>query len=89
LEFAFVAAGLLSLAYIPRPALWDAVAGLVLLAAADCRAVALRGARWETLLYFDVSGEQSAATLARWSEPLLLGDEPALARAVAARGSAL
>ncbi|MDB6088152.1 MAG: putative inositol-monophosphatase [Gammaproteobacteria bacterium] len=89
LEFAFVAAGLLSLAYIPRPALWDAVAGLVLLSAADCRAVALRGARWETLLYFDVSGEQSAATLARWSEPLLLGDESALACAVAARGSAL
>jgi myo-inositol-1(or 4)-monophosphatase len=86
LEFAFVAAGLLSLAYIPRPALWDVVAGLVLLGAADCRAIALRAAHWETLLCFDVADCESVATLARWSEPLLIGDESALARAVAARG---
>ncbi len=87
LEFAFVAAGLLSLAYIPRPALWDVVAGLVLLGAADCRAAARRATRWETLLYFDVSGNDTAATLAGWSEPLLIGDEAALARVVAARGA--
>jgi myo-inositol-1(or 4)-monophosphatase len=89
LEFAWVAAGLLNLAYIPRPALWDVAAGLVLLGAADCRAVALRPGRWETLLYFDASGNDSAATLARWSEPLLIGNESALARAAAARGISL
>jgi fructose-1,6-bisphosphatase/inositol monophosphatase family enzyme len=78
LEFAFVAAGLLSLSYISRPALWDAAAGLVLLHAADCHAVALRGSQRDTLLYFGGAGERSAAALARWSEPLLIGDKAAL-----------
>jgi myo-inositol-1(or 4)-monophosphatase len=78
LEFAFVAAGLLSLAYIPRPALWDAAAGMVLLHAAHCHAVALRGDHRDTLLYFEAGGDRSAAALARWTEPLLIGDEAAL-----------
>ena len=80
LEFAFVAAGLLSFAFIARPKLWDVVAGLVLLEAAGCRAVARRDARWDTLLYFGRYGDD-AATLTRWSEPVLLGDELALERA--------
>jgi len=80
LEFAFVAAGLLSFAYIGRPKLWDVVAGLVLLEAAGCRAVtASAGGDWETLLYFDAAADP--ATLARWSEPVLLGDPLALERA--------
>jgi len=80
LEFAFVAAGLLSFAFISHPRIWDVVAGLVLLQAAGCRAVAQRDARWDTLLYFGRYGDD-AATLARWSEPILLGDELALERA--------
>ncbi len=83
LEFALVAAGLLRAAYIPRPALWDVVAGLVLLNAAHCHAVALRSPRPETLLYF--SETDTAATLARWSEPLLIGDKAALDLALAAQ----
>jgi myo-inositol-1(or 4)-monophosphatase len=86
LEFALVAAGVLRCAAIPRPALWDVVAGLVLLQAAGCRAVAWRGSRWETLLDFGgadaTQGGPSAAALARWSEPLLIGDEAALGRAL-------
>jgi myo-inositol-1(or 4)-monophosphatase len=90
LEFAFVAAGMLRFAAIPRPALWDVVAGLVLLQAAGCRAVAWRDPRWETLLDFGSAGAQgrsAAAALARWSEPLLIGDEAALGRALAEHGS--
>jgi myo-inositol-1(or 4)-monophosphatase len=81
LEIALVAAGLLRLAYIPRPALWDVVAGLVLLQAAHCHALTLSGPRPDTLLYF--SGSSSPGTLARWSEPLLIGDKAALDLALA------
>jgi myo-inositol-1(or 4)-monophosphatase len=88
LEFAFVAAGQLSMAYIPRPALWDAAAGLALLHAADCQAVTPRSTRGETLLYFaGRDGDQSPASLASWSEPLLIGDAAALERARSAEAS--
>ena len=86
LEFAFVAAGLLSFAFIPRPRLWDVAAGVVLLQAAGCRAVIPGDSGWETLLYFGTPGEDPAA-LCNWSEPVLLGDELALERARAAQHS--
>jgi myo-inositol-1(or 4)-monophosphatase len=88
LEFAFVAAGLLSFAYIARPKLWDVAAGVVLLQAAGCRAVVPDAAGWRTLLYFGTSGDDPAA-LSRWSEPVLLGDELALesARGVSSGGA--
>jgi len=82
LEFAFVAAGLLRLAFIPRPAIWDAAAGLALLRGANCHAVVLRPSGPETLLYFGRAGDP-LPTLARWSEPLLIGDAAALSRASA------
>jgi fructose-1,6-bisphosphatase/inositol monophosphatase family enzyme len=80
IEFAFVAAGLLSFAYIARPKLWDVAAGLVLLEAAGCRAVVPHPTGWRTLLYFSTS-EDDAAVPSHWSEPVLLGDELALERA--------
>jgi len=80
LEFAFVAAGLLSFAYLSRPKLWDVAAGLVLLQAAGCRAVMPRTRHWDTLLYFSTT-KDDLTPLAHWSEPLLLGDELALERA--------
>jgi myo-inositol-1(or 4)-monophosphatase len=80
LEFAFVAAGLLSFAFIGRPKLWDVAAGLVLLEAAGCRALSPQGERWQTLLKFDAAGDADA--LARWSAPVILGDELALERAL-------
>ncbi|MFL6604873.1 MAG: inositol monophosphatase family protein [Steroidobacteraceae bacterium] len=76
-EFAYVAAGLLRIAYIPQPRIWDAAAGLVLLHAADCRALAARASRWDTMLYFP-SGTDN---LVDWSEPLLIGSQSDLARA--------
>lgn len=81
LEFALVAAGLLRIAYIPRPGLWDVVAGLALLQAAHCHAVVLRP-RPDTLLYFPE--DDTPAVLARWSEPLLIGSEAALDAALRA-----
>ncbi|HKO20562.1 MAG TPA: inositol monophosphatase family protein [Acidobacteriaceae bacterium] len=84
IEFAFVAAGLLSFAYIARPKLWDVAAGLVLVQAAGCHAVVPDPAGWRTLLYFGTS-EDDATALSRWSEPVLLGDELALERARSVR----
>jgi myo-inositol-1(or 4)-monophosphatase len=83
LEFAFVAAGLLSFAFIGHPKLWDVVAGLALLEATGCRALTRHAERWDTLLSFDMTADPGE--LARWSEPVLLGDELALERARAAR----
>lgn len=87
LEFAFVAAGLLSFAFLARPKLWDVAAGLVLLEAAGCGAVVPRAAGADTLLYFSTP-TQDLTELARWSEPLLLGDELALQRARGLHGAA-
>jgi len=78
-EFAFVAAGLLRIAYIPHPRIWDVAAGLSLLQAADCGARVRRARGWETMLYFP----GSQAGFAQWSEPLLIGSQSQLARALA------
>jgi len=75
LELAFTAAGLLEVAYLSRPSLWDAAAGLALLRAAGCTALARDGARWLPLEQFD-------GDLPSWNRPLLAGDGAALRRAV-------
>jgi myo-inositol-1(or 4)-monophosphatase len=80
-EFAYVAAGLLRIAYIPRPRIWDAAAGLALLSAAQCGAMVKRSSGWDTMLYFPASAA-SADNFVDWSEPLLIGSESDLARAV-------
>jgi myo-inositol-1(or 4)-monophosphatase len=80
-EFAYVAAGLLRIAYIPRPRIWDAAAGLVLLNAARCRAMVERAPGWETMLYFPDPAAR-ADNLVDWSEPLLIGSPSELARAL-------
>lgn len=78
IEFAFVAAGLLRIAYISRPRLWDVAAGLVLLSSAGCGARVRRDPGWDTMLYFP--GE--LASLREWSEPLMIGSELDLAAAL-------
>jgi myo-inositol-1(or 4)-monophosphatase len=80
-EFAYVAAGLLRIAYIPRPRIWDAAAGLALLHAAHCQALVKRASGWETMLYFP-SPQVRTDNLVHWSEPLLIGRQSDLARAV-------
>lgn len=68
-EFAYVAAGLLRIAYIPHPRIWDVAAGLALLRAAGCESRVKRGSGWDTLLYLP----QDELAARRWSEPLLIG----------------
>ncbi len=84
LEFAFTAAGLLQLAYISRPSLWDAVAGLALLDAAGCGARTTQEERWVEFRRFEDSAGAalSGETLAAWCRPLLIGERSALAHAV-------
>jgi myo-inositol-1(or 4)-monophosphatase len=75
LELAFTAAGLTELAHLSHPSLWDAVAGLVLLRAAGCTALTQEEDGWRPL-------ETFAGDFARWSRPLLAGDESVLQDAV-------
>lgn len=77
LEFAWVAAGLLRLAYIPRPALWDAVAGMVLLRAAGCEVRMKCDDGWRAL-------RRLAGDLSGWSESVLIGRPADLDSAVRA-----
>ncbi len=71
LEFAFTAAGILRVAYVARPSLWDAAAGLTLIHAAGCTALTLEEGRWVPLERF---GEDPAP----WCQPVLIGDERAV-----------
>lgn len=77
LELAYTAAGLLELAYLSHPSLWDAAAGLALLAASGCTALAREAHGWAPLQRFD-------GDLAHWSRPLLAGEPSALERALQA-----
>jgi myo-inositol-1(or 4)-monophosphatase len=81
LEMAFVAAGLLRVAYISRPALWDITAGLALLRAANCGARVWRMGGWQPFSWFE--SWRDPAVLAKWCEPLLIGDSAALEAAAA------
>jgi myo-inositol-1(or 4)-monophosphatase len=76
LELAFGAAGLLQLTHLGRPALWDAVAGLVLIEAAGCAALTRTARGWQPLERF------AASPLAAWCQPMLAGDRAALDRAL-------
>jgi myo-inositol-1(or 4)-monophosphatase len=82
LEMAFVAAGLLRVAYVPRPALWDVAAGLTLLRAANCGARVWRAGGWQPFSSFE--SWRDPAALANWCEPLLMGERTALEAAAAA-----
>jgi myo-inositol-1(or 4)-monophosphatase len=70
LECAFVAAGILQLAYLPSPAAWDVAAGIVLARSADCYVATRRRDTWHTFESFAAGGE-----LRNWREPVLIGKE--------------
>jgi myo-inositol-1(or 4)-monophosphatase len=80
LECAFVSAGILRLAYVSRPSLWDAAAALTLLQAAGCRAMTRDKSRWIPLERFivDRAANGSIATLGSWCKPLLAADRESL-----------
>jgi len=82
-EFAWVACGLLRLAHMPRPGLWDAAAGLALLHASGCSALTWEHGRWVPLLRFHPpSGEQAHNGLSAWKQPVLIGGAEDLAAAL-------
>jgi myo-inositol-1(or 4)-monophosphatase len=85
IEFAFVAAGLLRFAYIPRPRLWDAAAGLALIRSAGCAAMTHHDAQWRQLQCFSTadSVQQRAKDLPHWRQSTILGDAHAVERALA------
>jgi myo-inositol-1(or 4)-monophosphatase len=73
-EFAWVACGVLRLAHMPRPGLWDAAAGLALLHAAGCSALTWEHGRWAPLVRFrPPSTRHEHGTLAAWQQPVLIG----------------
>ena len=82
-EFAWVACGLLRLAHMPRPRLWDAAAGLTLLHAAGCSASTWEHGRWAPLVQFKPpASRQGRSSLADWKQPVLIGAAEDLAAAM-------
>ena len=81
-EFAWVACGLLRLAHMPRPGLWDAAAGLALLNAAGCRALTWEHGRWAPLVRFTAPSARNGGQLAAWKQPVLIGAEEDVATAL-------
>lgn len=86
LECAFVAAGLLRIAFLGRPSLWDAAAGVALLHAAGCLALTHQDGAWCELRRFTPpSASGPAATLREWCQPLLVGEHAAVTAALQLR----
>lgn len=84
LECALVAAGVLRVAYLSRPAIWDVAAGIVLARAAGCRVLTRRESDWVSLDAFSArNARKRIATLRAWRQPVLIGEPRALAREAA------
>lgn len=84
LECAFTSAGLLRLAYISRPAVWDVAAGIVLARAAGCDVLTRRHHTWTAFRGFTaLNARRRLSTLRSWRQPVLIGDRRAVAREAA------
>jgi myo-inositol-1(or 4)-monophosphatase len=84
LECAFVAAGLLQVASLARPAIWDVAAGIVLAQAGGCRIVTRRDGVWHRFEGFSaVNARKRTAALRAWSQPVLIGEPHAIDREAA------
>jgi myo-inositol-1(or 4)-monophosphatase len=70
LECAFAAAGVLQLAFLAKPAVWDVAAGVVLARAAGCSVLTRAADAWEPLENF-----ASADKLRDWRQPVLIRAE--------------
>jgi myo-inositol-1(or 4)-monophosphatase len=75
IECAFVAAGLLDMAWFERPNIWDVAGGLALALAAGKTIVERADKRWIPFTGFSSAEREPGA----WSAPLALGSEPAVA----------
>jgi myo-inositol-1(or 4)-monophosphatase len=90
IECAFTAAGLLRLARLSRPKLWDCAGGVALLQAAGGKVLVRNEGRWQAFECFEAplqrAGAQGGALadLRYWCSSLLLGDAEAVATYAAA-----
>ena len=84
LECAFAAAGVLRVAYLARPAIWDVAAGVVLARAAGCRVLTRRENAWLPFTAFSAANARKRiATLRAWRQPVLIGEPHAVDREAA------
>ncbi len=84
LECAFASAGLLRLAYLSRPAIWDVAAGIVLARAAGCDVLTRRHHTWAAFSGFAApNARRRLSALRSWRQPVLIGDRRAVAREAA------
>jgi myo-inositol-1(or 4)-monophosphatase len=84
LECAFAAAGILQLAYISAPAIWDIAAGITLARAGGCRIVTKRDHVWIPFTSFTPLNAPTRLTALRaWRQPVLIGDPRAVDREAA------
>jgi myo-inositol-1(or 4)-monophosphatase len=81
LELALTAAGLLRIARLSRPSLWDAAAGLTLIEAAGCEAVTLESGEWQPLRRF-LGPQSSPREVSAWCQPVVAGEAAELHRAL-------
>ena len=80
IECAFVAAGLLEMAWFERPNIWDVAGGLALALAADRRVMVHGSDGWQAFDLF-AAGETDPGT---WSAPVALGQPEAVSEFVKA-----
>jgi myo-inositol-1(or 4)-monophosphatase len=84
LECAFASAGLLRVAYLSAPAIWDVAAGIALARAGGCRVLTRRDHQWAPFKGFTApNARKRAANLRGWRQPVLIGEPRAVDREAA------
>lgn len=83
-ECAFVASGMLRLAYISAPAIWDIAAGITLARAGGCRVLTKRNNTWVPFSGFTaLNARKRLSGLRTWRQPVLIGEARAIEREAA------
>lgn len=84
LECAFAAAGLIQLAYLSAPAVWDVAGGIVLARASGCRVITRRDHDWTPFTSFAPRNTRKRlVSLRSWRQPVLIGEPRAVDREAA------
>ena len=85
IECAFVAAGLLEVAFLKAPNLWDVAGGVALVHASGGRVLATHGAAWDVFERFEPPPADGPLNLRHWKRSLIVGHRSAegLARGAA------
>jgi fructose-1,6-bisphosphatase/inositol monophosphatase family enzyme len=83
-ECALAAAGVLRVAYLSNPAIWDVAAGIVLARAGGCRVMTRRDGAWHPFTGFSApNARKRIASLPGWRQAVLIGDPKAIDREAA------